>query len=95
MVSRVVPAATDPWFTTLKLIGNPFVRDTVDGIESDVTIRSGREVEVAELNVAVTPMAPLTVTAHVPVPPHPPPLQPANVEPDAALAVSVTRVPAV
>jgi hypothetical protein len=33
------------------------------------------------------------VTLHVPVPEHPPPLQPLNVEPPAALAVSVTTVP--
>ena len=51
-------------------------------------------VVVAAVNVAVTEVAPLTVTAHVPVPPHPPPLQPANVEPDAGVAVRVTVVPA-
>jgi hypothetical protein len=45
-------------------------------------------------NVAVTAVAALTVTAQVPVPLHAPP-QPAKVEPDAALAVNVSRVPAV
>ena len=44
------------------------------------------------LNVAVTVVAPLTVTAHVPVPEQAP-LQPAKVEPLAAVAVSVTLVP--
>jgi hypothetical protein len=29
----------------------------------------------------------------VPVPLHPPPLQPANIDPDAAVAVSVTELP--
>ena len=40
----------------------------------------------------VTAVAPLSVTAHVPVPLHAPP-QPANVEPAAAAAFSVTNVP--
>jgi hypothetical protein len=79
----------------------PPVRDTVDGIESPVRTRSGREPPVepppvdAGANVAVTPMTLLTVTLQVPVPLQPPPLQPVNLEPDAARAVSVTRVPAV
>src|SRR4029079_19613034 len=33
------------------------------------------------------------LTTHVPVPEHPPPLQPVNVEPDDAVAVSVTLFP--
>src|SRR5690606_16511120 len=45
------------------------------------------------LKVAVTLVAALIVTVHVPAPPHPPPLQPANVEPLAGAAVSVTEVP--
>jgi hypothetical protein len=44
------------------------------------------------LKVAVTVRAALIVTVQPPVPLHAP-LQPANVEPEAALAVSVTRVP--
>ena len=36
-----------------------------------------------------------TVTTHDPVPEHPPPLQPVNVEPAAGAAVSVTAVPLV
>ena len=44
------------------------------------------------LNVAVTLCAPLIVTTHVPVPAHPPPDQPANVDPDPATVVSVTCV---
>ena len=47
------------------------------------------------LNVAVTLVAAVTVTVHVPVPVHPPPAQPANVEPAAGVAVSVTMVPLV
>src|SRR5207247_6584939 len=42
---------------------------------------------------AVTVVAALRVTVQVPVPEHPPPLQPGNVEPAAGVAVSVTAVP--
>jgi hypothetical protein len=45
------------------------------------------------LKVAVTVVAAFTVTAQVALPLHAP-LQPAKVEPEAALAVSVIRVPA-
>jgi len=47
----------------------------------------------ASLKVAVTVRAALIVTVQLPVPLHAPP-QPVNVEPEAALAVSVTCVPA-
>ena len=43
--------------------------------------------------VAVTAWAALMVTAQVPVPVQPPPLQPVNVEPAAGVAVKVTAVP--
>ena len=42
---------------------------------------------------AVTEAAPLIVTVHCPVPEHPPPDQPVNIEPEVALAVSVTELP--
>jgi hypothetical protein len=45
------------------------------------------------LNVAVTIVVEVRVSVQAPVPVHPPPLQPANVEPVAGLAVSVTVVP--
>ena len=45
------------------------------------------------VNAAVTLVAPDTVTVHVPVPPHPPPLHPVKVDPAAALADSVTTAP--
>ena len=45
-----------------------------------------------ELNVAVTERAAVIDTVHVPVPVHAP-LQPANVEPDAGVALKVTTVP--
>jgi hypothetical protein len=49
---------------------------------------------VIVLNVAVTDCAALIVTAHVAaVPLHPPPLQPANVEPLLGVSVNVTGVP--
>jgi hypothetical protein len=47
----------------------------------------------AELKVAATAEFPVSVTMHVPVPVQPLPDQPTNVEPCAALAVSVTCVP--
>jgi len=47
------------------------------------------------VKVAVTVVAALRVTVQVPVPLHPPPLQPVKVEPAASAAVSVTAVPLV
>jgi hypothetical protein len=93
ILSCVAADVADPWFLTPKLRVYEPPRYSVDGIESELTIRSGREVDVAALKVAVTPVAALSVTLQVPVPVHPPPLQPPKTEPDAALAVSVTRVP--
>jgi hypothetical protein len=52
-------------------------------------------VMVFRLKVAVTVVAVVTVTKQEPVPVQPPPLQPANVEPPAAVAVRVTGVPQV
>src|SRR5438093_1599836 len=51
--------------------------------------------KLGRLKVAVTVVAAETVTTQVPVPEHPPPLQPLKVEPAAGLAVSVTAVPLV
>jgi hypothetical protein len=48
---------------------------------------------VDALNVAVTVVVAVTFTVQVPVPAHPPPLQPAKVEPAAGVAVRVTAVP--
>lgn len=45
------------------------------------------------MNCAVTLVAAATVTVHVPVPEHPPPDHPANVEPLSAVAVRVTEEP--
>jgi hypothetical protein len=46
-------------------------------------------------NVAVTVVVAARVTAHVPVPVHPPPLHPENVDPADGTAVNVTVVPPV
>jgi len=48
-------------------------------------------VKLCSVKVAVTLVAEETVTTHEPVPPQPP-LQPAKIEPGAAVVVSVTRV---
>jgi hypothetical protein len=48
--------------------------------------------KVCKGNVAVTFCTALMVTTQVPVPEHPPPLQPWNVEPAAGVAVRVTTV---
>ena len=45
-----------------------------------------------ELNVAITVWVAFIVTVQVPVPEHPPPLQPAKVEGGTPFAVSVTVV---
>jgi hypothetical protein len=45
------------------------------------------------LNVAVTVVSALRVITQVPVPPHPPPLQPANDDPLAAVPARVTVAP--
>jgi len=50
-------------------------------------------VGVLVLNVAVTAIAAFIVTTHVPVPEHPPPLQPVKLLSESASALSVTAVP--
>src|SRR2546422_6535357 len=49
-------------------------------------------VKFCTAKVAVTVVAALRVTVQVPVPEHPPPLQPVKVEPAAGAAVKVTAV---
>src|SRR5262245_19886682 len=46
-----------------------------------------------DAKVAVTVVALVRVTVQMPVPEHPPPDQPANIEPPAAVAVSTTALP--
>src|SRR5437879_1107375 len=45
------------------------------------------------LNVAMIERFVLIVTLHVPVPEHPPPVQPPNIHPEVGVAVSTTEVP--
>jgi hypothetical protein len=45
--------------------------------------------------LAVTEVAALTLTVHVPVPEQPPPLQPVNMEPAVGVAAKVTALPLV
>jgi len=68
----------------------PGVVLTVDGVPGFTVIVTE---ELLLLKVAVTVVAAVTVTEHPPVPLHPPPLQPANVEPSAAVAVNPTTCP--
>ena len=49
-------------------------------------------VSVFSVKVAVTEVAPVTETTHVPVPEHPPPDQPVKSELAFGVAVSVTEV---
>jgi hypothetical protein len=65
----------------------PGVVLTVEGVPGFTVIVTE---ELLLLKVAVTAVAAVTVTEHPPVPLHPPPLQPANVEPSAAVAVNAT-----
>jgi phage tail protein X len=67
----------------------PGVVVTVEELPCPIPIVTGLEL----LNEAVTAVAAVTVTTHVPVPLHPPPLHPANVDPSDAAAVNVTCVP--
>ena len=57
-------------------------------------VHSFAPVPVCKLKFALTDFAASTVTEHVPVPEQLPPLHPVKVEPLAAVAVSVTLVPA-
>jgi hypothetical protein len=54
---------------------------------------SGNVVAVANANVAVIVVALVAVTVHAPVPEQPPPDQPENTEPPAAVAVRTTELP--
>ena len=67
----------------------PGVVLTVEELPCPIPIVTGLEL----LNVAVTAVAAVTVTTQAPIPAHPPPLQPAKVDPVAADAVKVTCVP--
>src|SRR5215510_13639533 len=62
-----------------------------------VPATSGSSVKVVlpGVKVAVTDVAPISVTTHVPVPVQLPPLQPVKVDPAAGAAVRVAMVPAV
>src|SRR5947208_11103229 len=51
-----------------------------------VTVRG----KLCNVNVAVTVVAAVMVTTHGPVPEHPPPLQPVNVETGAGVGVQIT-----
>jgi len=48
----------------------------------------------ASTNVAVTDWAAVIATVQVPVPEHPPPLQPVKLDPEFGVAVNVTLAPA-
>lgn len=60
---------------------------------SEALVTETESVYVLSVNVAVTEVAEVIVTVHVPVPLQPPPLQPAKVESAAGDAVSVIVVP--
>src|SRR5215203_7260604 len=65
------------------------------GVGLDSSAGGDEGVAACRPNVAVTSRAWSIATVHVPVPEQPSPSQPANVDPDAGVAVSVTEVPSV
>src|SRR6266540_578387 len=79
VVEKVLPPEKKPSAVKLPLAEPPVLMETVPP-------------PPVELKVAVTDRAAVMERAHVPVPLHEP-LHPANVEPPAALAVSVTAAP--
>jgi hypothetical protein len=79
------------WFVAVPMDTLPLTVAPAAGLLNDA-VRVG--LAVLCVKVAVTFVAALIVTLHGLVPVHPPPLQPANVEPPADAAVSVTTVPA-
>jgi len=66
---------------------------TAEGVAVKVPITGATGVDDAA-RVAVTLVLAFRGTAHGPVPEHPPPLHPINVDPEAGVAVKVTVVPA-
>jgi len=60
-----------------------------------VPLLETERVSVISVNCAVTEVAPVTDTTHVPVPAHPPPDHPVKLEPVEGVAVRVTEVPKV
>jgi len=77
------------------LPGRRSIRKPSSDVELSVQLSVSCEAttKVLALKVAVTVVAALIDTVQLPVPVHPPPLHPANVDPDAAIAVSATDVP--
>src|SRR5829696_9159092 len=65
------------------------------GVGLDSSAGGDEGVAACSPNVAVTSRARSIATVHVPVPEQPSPSQPANVDPDAGVAMSVTEVPCV
>jgi hypothetical protein len=88
---KEAPGATDSEQSPPQLMPAGELETEPEPVPLLLTVR----VTGVRLNVAVTVVAALTVTAQVPVPVQPPPLQPANVEPAAGVAVSVSAVPGV
>ena len=58
-----------------------------------VPLLETESVSVMSVNWAVTEVAPVTETTHVPVPEHPPPDHPVKLDPVDGVAVRVTEVP--
>ena len=66
-----------------------------DEVRPDGIVGASVSIITVILNVAVTVVSALIVIVQVPAPLHPPPDHPANVEPDAGVAVKVETVPEV
>jgi len=60
---------------------------------SPVPVDGEKGADACEANAAMTVVAAVRASVQVPVPLHPPPLQPVKVEPDAGVRFRVTTVP--
>ena len=96
MLRVVLYFRSRPYWNTA-VVGRPFGSAEPENaapvaLTDGAPVRTGVGDDCTSKVAATAVSAPMT-TWHVAVPEHPPPLQPANPEPAAGLAVSVTMLP--